>query len=107
MAAKKKQRKRANKTKKPGPEPERLKIEGDPIEGFDRLVRAKPAERSSEPPEEPEGDDAQGPLTRRYPPEPLIPREVVYLVLVVFGWLAVAFILVYLFAPGFPRVGPL
>ena len=28
--------------KKPGPEPETLKIDLDPVEGLDRLLRAKP-----------------------------------------------------------------
>lgn len=32
----------ANSGKKPGPEPETLKIDLDPVEGLDRLLRAKP-----------------------------------------------------------------
>ena len=40
MAAAKKRKKQARK--KPGPEPERLKIEGDPIAAFDRMAKAPP-----------------------------------------------------------------
>lgn len=40
MAAKKKHRNRAKKSKKPGPEAERLKVTGDPLAAFDKMVKA-------------------------------------------------------------------
>lgn len=41
MAARKKQPKK----KKPGPDPEVLKITGDAVEGFDKLVKAPPPKK--------------------------------------------------------------
>lgn len=44
MAAKKQQRKPVKKRKKPGPDAERLKIEGDPIAAFDKMVAFDPSQ---------------------------------------------------------------